>query len=399
MEIALEQLSAKNDEAVRLRDEVDEEHGRYRALFEDAPTCFLVTDSIGVIREANHRAALLLGAKTESLIGETVLSFVQQDDREGLRVRLYEIAKEQVTRYWEATLGPRDDHGVPCAFEVAPFRDPRSPGPGLRWVITDISAQQQARTAMQNALDRERNAAHRLKELDEFKNAMLVAVSHELRTPLAAILGFAQVLERYRDLDSDQASELLHRLVVNAQNLDRLLGDLLDLERLRRGIMKPRFARIALSMVVRDAVAAMDVAGRSVQIEAPSVWIDADEARVRRVVENLVANAFKYAPGSPVWIRVVPEQGGAIISVDDTGPGVADDLKKTIFLPFERGKVPSTAPGTGIGLSLVRRFAAMHGGRAWVQDRPGGGASFRVFLPARASDPVVETATDDTSDA
>jgi signal transduction histidine kinase len=81
-------------------------------------------------------------------------------------------------------------------------------------------------------------------------------------------------------------------------------------------------------------------------------------------------------------VRVAREDGGVLIAVEDEGPGVPDDLKRAIFEPFRQGNgVPNPSPGVGVGLSLVARFAELHGGRAWVEDRPEGGASFRVFLP------------------
>jgi two-component system sensor histidine kinase MtrB len=87
-------------------------------------------------------------------------------------------------------------------------------------------------------------------------------------------------------------------------------------------------------------------------------------------------------PGTPVWVRVEREPLGALITVEDAGPGVPEDMRKTVFESFRRG--PGTrpySPGVGIGLALVASFAELHGGRAWVEERAGGGASFRVLLP------------------
>jgi signal transduction histidine kinase len=105
-----------------------------------------------------------------------------------------------------------------------------------------------------------------------------------------------------------------------------------------------------------------------------------DPAQVERIVENLLVNVARHCPpGSTATVRVSESRNGVLVSVDDEGPGVPDDLKVIVFEPFRRGRDPH-APGTGIGLSLVARFAELHGGRAWVEDRPGGGASFRVLL-------------------
>jgi signal transduction histidine kinase len=120
--------------------------------------------------------------------------------------------------------------------------------------------------------------------------------------------------------------------------------------------------------------------------------IAVDAPKVERIVENLLANAARHTPaGTPVWVRVQAAADGALMVVEDAGPGVPAEVRQAIFQPFRQGPtITAHAPGSGIGLALVARFAGMHGGRAWVQERPGGGASFHVFLPD-AHDPDAAT--------
>jgi signal transduction histidine kinase len=179
--------------------------------------------------------------------------------------------------------------------------------------------------------------------------------------------------------------DLIHRVASNARKLERLLADLLDLDRLQRGIISPQRRPTDVGALVRHAVAESDLLGRrTVELETPSIVIPVDAAKVERIVENLVANAGRHTPeGSALWVRVEPGPGGVTIVVEDEGPGVPAELREAVFEPFRQGPKESVhAPGVGVGLSLVARFAELHGGRAWVEDRPGGGASFRVFLPA-----------------
>ena len=115
-----------------------------------------------------------------------------------------------------------------------------------------------------------------------------------------------------------------------------------------------------------------------------SVIVNVDAAQVERIVDNLLNNAARHVPvGVPAWISTAASTDGALITVEDAGLGVAAEMREEIFEAFRRGAGPAGhGVGIGLGLSLVSRFAELHGGRAWVEERDGGGASFRVFLPS-----------------
>jgi len=228
--------------------------------------------------------------------------------------------------------------------------------------------------------------------LDDLKDNLLSAVSHELRTPLTAIVGFSSTLERWGVTMSDaDVADLYRRLSNNAKKLQRLVGDLLDFDRLARGLVEPKRERTDLGdLVTSIARESEQITGRHIRVAADDVIVSVDAAKVERIVENLIINAARHTPPeTPVWVRVRAREDGCLIIVDDAGPGVPDALKEIIFEPFKQGPTTTPqSPGVGIGLSLVARFAALHGGRAWVQDRKGGGSSFRVFL--RDEHPTVD---------
>jgi signal transduction histidine kinase len=116
---------------------------------------------------------------------------------------------------------------------------------------------------------------------------------------------------------------------------------------------------------------------------------------ISRIVENLLMNAARHTPPEcQVWVKVLPEGDNVLIEVEDDGQGIPEEHRESIFEPFEHGPMTSVHnPGVGIGLSLVARFAELHGGRVWVQDRDGGGASFRVLIP-RGDPGVVPESTE-----
>jgi len=223
------------------------------------------------------------------------------------------------------------------------------------------------------------------KRVDELRDSILAAVSHELRTPLTSIVGFALTLQQLGTTVSPEVrDEIIGHLTVEAHRLERLLTDLLDLDRLRSGASGATFRRANLGRLVAEVAAAHESDGRKVAIDVEPVEADVDGPKVERLVDNLVANAFRHTPpGSEVSVSVRRHDGGALIRVDDSGPGVGEHERETIFEIFRRGDVGmASGRGTGVGLALVAQFAALHGGRAWVEDSPAGGASFRVFLPS-----------------
>ncbi|MGH2554927.1 MAG: ATP-binding response regulator [Actinomycetota bacterium] len=243
------------------------------------------------------------------------------------------------------------------------------------------------RTAqLERALGTEREAAMRLRQLDEMKSSLLTAVSHEVRTPLTSILAGAGTLEQLHSvLGPDEQRDLIHRLVVNAKRLNRILSDLLDVDRLARGVAEPTRRPTDLGALIERIVTETALPNdHPVHVRCETVTAEIDAPMVERMVENLVVNAGRHTPpGTPIWVNAHAEGDGVLIVVEDSGPGIAQELRSVIFEPFRQGGDRiEHAPGVGIGLSLVRRFAELHGGRAWVEDRPDGGASFRVFLPA-----------------
>jgi len=222
------------------------------------------------------------------------------------------------------------------------------------------------------------------------KNSFLTAVSHELRTPLSAVLGCAVSLRQAEEmgLSDEDVRDLTARLEANARKLSRLLSDLLDLDRLAQGILEPRRAPTDLAELVRHVIEDSGVAEhRTVHVDAEPIVIAVDAAKVERIVENLLVNSVRHSSGDDLWVRVAPAEGGVVLIVEDNGAGVPPELREGIFEPFRHGRdVPSHSPGVGVGLSIVENFAELHGGRAWVEEREGGGASFQVFLPG----PIVQ---------
>ena len=256
----------------------------------------------------------------------------------------------------------------------------------LRATVVQLSEREQE---LKDGLRRELAAADKLRALGDMKDTFLRAVSHDLRTPLTAMLGVAITLERTRlNLPREQALDLVGMLVEKTRKLERLLKDLLDLNRLEEGVLEPNRSLTDVRELVHRVVTEVDqLAGWPIDIEAEPIQAFIDGPKVERIVENLLLNTTRHTPpGTRVWVKALARGSDLELIVEDAGPGVPAELAGTIFEAFRRGGT-SAAPtmshhrGVGIGLSLVARFAALHGGHAWVDERWGGGAAFHVLLP------------------
>ena len=385
-------ITAQKEAEERLRaaeEQLRRAEQRYGTLVEQLPAVLYIDRPAerDVTEYVSPQIREILGVPPERYLAEPDLwaEHLHPEDRDRA-VRAYHEAVRRGGRLTQEYRFVRPDGRVVWIRDDAVvLPDPGGGPPIVQGVMYDITELKLAEEALRESERREREAAERLRALDEMKNTFLAAVSHELRSPLTAILGLALTLEQQPDLPREERVDLLSRLVGNARKLDRLLTDLLDIDRLQRGIVTPRYRTIDVGALVRRTVEDLDVAAdRRLLVQAEPAVAEVDPAKLERIVENLVANAARHtAPDRTIWVAVREEAGGVLLAVEDDGPGVPPALRDAIFEPFRQGPsaTPHT-PGTGIGLSLVARFAELHGGRAWVEERPGGGASFRVWLPA-----------------
>jgi PAS domain S-box-containing protein len=353
----------------------------------------LVLDPDGRVLDANPAAGRLVGRPPTEIVGEPVTRLLptwSATVTEALAARVDQASKEVTRdgRIYDLAISALPDRQRQSGGHLVVARDVTERRQVEERLCAALNHERVATDRLAAALDRERAAAEHLRTLDELKSGFLQAVSHDLRTPLASVLGISLTLQRGRgQLTPADADDLLGRLAANARKLDRIVTGLLDLDRLDRGIVELRRERVDLASLVAGVVKEAGeelLDAHPVSLDLAPVQVVADAAKVERIVENLLANAARHTdPGTPIWVRVAPGDRGALLCVDDAGPGIPVEQRESIFRPFERGPGGATyAPGSGVGLALVAQIASLHDGQAWVEDRAGGGASFRVLLPA-----------------
>ena len=376
-------LALEREAASRAR----ESEARKGAILESALDGVIVIDGRGLVEEFSPAAERTFGYSRAEAVGKELAELIIPPDlrerhRQGLSRHLKTGETSVLGKRMEVEAMRADGSRFPVELAITKVA---LPGTDLyTGYIRDITERKRAEAEIQAALQSEHEAVERLRALDEMKDMFLRAVSHDLRTPLTSILGIALMLDQEElQVSPEEQRDLRRRLAANARKLESMLSNLLDLERLKRGVVEASLEPTDVGKLVHHMVAEADfLSGRDVSVRADSIIATLDGAKVERIVENLLVNAGKHTPpGTPVWVEVTEHDGGLLIVVEDAGPGVPPALEEAVFEPFRQGEGYQPSPGSGIGLSLVARFAELHGGRAWVEPREGGGASFRVWLP------------------
>ena len=230
--------------------------------------------------------------------------------------------------------------------------------------------------------ENQRRVIGELERVDDLRTGILRAVSHELRTPLTFLKGTTEFLaEESENISPEKRAELVGRMGLSVDRLEELFGGLLDLERLTRGALEIRREHVGVRNMILAVAEAVDLNEHRLRVSVDEE-LDAfvDRGRVERIVENLILNGVRHTPaGSEIVVSAEHRDDGTLLAVDDNGPGVPAGQREYVFQPF--AQLQEQQRGAGLGLSLVADYAGLHGGRAWIDDSPSGGARFCVYLP------------------
>jgi GAF domain-containing protein/anti-sigma regulatory factor (Ser/Thr protein kinase) len=228
------------------------------------------------------------------------------------------------------------------------------------------------------------------------KSEFLANMSHELRTPLNAIIGFSEVLAQglFGDVNEKQR-EYLNDVIGSGQHLLSLINDILDLSKIEAGRMELELSTFAFRSALQSGVtivrerAARNGIALNVDVSDEVGQVEADERKVKQVLYNLLSNAVKFTPdGGNVNVSVRRDNGDVRVDVQDNGIGIAEADQARIFEEFQQVGRERSREGTGLGLTLTKRFVELHGGRIWLESAPGRGSTFTFTLPLRQAAPV-----------
>jgi signal transduction histidine kinase len=252
--------------------------------------------------------------------------------------------------------------------------------------------------AIQNArLFREIEArGHQLEIASQHKSQFLANMSHELRTPLNAILGYTELImdDIYGEVPG-KIRDVLERVQKSGQHLLSLINAVLDLSKIEAGQLILSIGDYSMQDVVYTAMTSVESLAAEKQLTltvevSPDLPIGkGDERRLVQVLLNLLGNALKFTEAGEVTVRVTTADDAFLVAVSDSGPGISEADQEKIFEEFQQADSSSTKQkgGTGLGLAIAKRIIEMHGGRIWVESKPGQGSTFWFTLPVRGNRP------------
>ena len=345
----------------------------YRTLVEQMQEGAVVLTGRGDIVYANARFAALVGEPLESVVGSRLDRFVQASDKHDVDALLSHGSGRCRSR-----IVVSGSQSLEVSLSLATTRS--LAGNRLNLIVTDLSDLLEARTLRDRA---ERESRTK----DEF----LATFAHELRNPLGAISGAARLLEVTRD--TVQPPTRAYAVIAHQiDHISHLINDLLDVERVASGKLRLNRQRVDLDEAIRHVVATFTddaTLGRQIIMSTEPVWVEWDAVRLQQVLTNIMTNAVKYTPaGGQIRVTLRAEDGDAVLTIEDTGFGIAPALLPFVFDMYVQvdQTLEHAKNGLGIGLALVRRLVELHGGTVVASsDGEGRGSTFTVRLKQSAA--------------
>lgn len=392
-------ITAQSDARQRL----EESEELFKLLFENAPDAYYILDEAGRFLDGNKCAEELVDSTREEFLGKSIFSVGLLHPK-----HLPRAAANLARNLTGRRTGPdeyllRRRKGDWINVEVSTYPVVHKKGRMILGIARDITVRKEFEAVLENARDLAESA-------NEAKSSFLADMSHELRTPLNAIIGFSEILldKEYGEPTPTQA-EYLEDIRKSGWHLLNLIDDILDLAKVESGRMELHRGPVSVPSVLQTGVSMVREKahkhGIALESDLESVpdYLSLDERKVKQVVFNLLSNAVKFTPdGGEVKVQAryfdhaphpaegeetmetTGESGILVIEVTDTGIGIAPEFMPSLFEPFVQGEASTgRAPhGTGLGLSLSRRLAELHGGSLTANsDGPDRGSQFTAAFP------------------
>ena len=360
------------------RKRAEEARARLAAIVASSDDAIVSKALDGTIRTWNAGAERMFGYTAAEAVGRHITLIIPQERRAEEDMVLAKIRRGESLEHFETVRRAKDGRLLDISLTVSPIRDARGRVIGASKIARDVSERKRLDAELEMMV-----AA--LREADTRKDEFIAMLAHELRNPLSAIAVATDLLAR-SSIEDRKARFAVPAIQRQMRQLRRLVDDLLNMARITSGKLTLRKEPLELKAFAEHAIAdyrELVASGTSIVLQGVEAWVDADPARLKQMIENLLDNATKYG-GRNITVTVSADSRGAHISVQDDGQGIAPEMQASLFEPFVQGAQPSDREqrGLGLGLALVERLASLHGGAVdAASEGVGKGSTFMISLP------------------
>jgi PAS domain S-box-containing protein len=378
------------------RKPVSEAERRLGELLESAPDAILELDSEGRIVLLNRMAEQLFGYTRGELLGQTVDALVPEALREAHTRHREQYLSQPVTRPMGSGLKlearRKDGSHFPVEISLSPVKS--STGSRVTAIIRDVTERRQMedqlRVVQEKYIHQLELRNREVEHANQLKTEFLSNMSHELRSPLHTVIGFSELLaEETEGPLNEKQKRFIGHIHKDSLHLLDLINDLLDLSKIEAGRFELRQEVFHIGAVIEEGLSSVRprATAKSVEIRTDvsiPTPVFADRVRFKQILHNLLTNAIKFTPdGGKVWVGAAPRDHFAEVSVSDTGIGIPEDQRQSVFDKFYqvRSATAGVLEGTGLGLAITKRLVEQHGGTIWLKSEPGYGSSFTFTIP------------------
>ena len=358
----------------------EEKHAVLAAIVNSSDDAIIGKTLFGIITSWNHAAAKMFGYTEAEAIGKHISIIIPPDRMDEEAMIIGNIRSGKKINHFETVRIAKDGRSVNISLTVSPIRNSEGKVIGASKIARDIKEKVE--------LDKQRLLfTEKLQQLNKYKDEFMSMASHELKTPLTIIRANLDIL--MLTMEEGSKNPYVQKSLNHVDKLGKLINDLLDISKIQSGKLELRLREFDMSGLLKETI-------RSIQLTTPiqiifnenSGVIPAygDPDRINLVINNLLGNAIKYAPGSKeIVVNAFRADDGVMVSVKDSGIGIPKDDLTNIFSRFFRvSGLNSTFSGSGIGLYIASEVVSRHGGKIWVESEVNKGSTFYFSIPASA---------------
>lgn len=369
----------------------EEMHARLAAIVESSDDAIIGKTQDGTITSWNRGAESLYEYSAKEVIGQNISILVPPGYPNDVPTLLERLRQGEHIRHYESVRATKGGRLLDVSLTLSPITDSSGNITAYSNVARDITERKRVEKKLAQAFATQRAANEELERINKVRKDFVSIVSHEFRTALTGIQGFSQMM-RDEEFDVEEMREMSTDIYEDATRLNRMISEMLDLDRMESGRMTLNLDRVDLNeILIRTSDQVRSNAPNHqicLQLDESVPNVLGDRDKLTQVVANLLSNAVKYSPdGGSITIDSYVEGESVNVRVTDEGVGIQPEALENLFEPYTRVESGTTryVQGTGLGLPISRQIITLHGGNIWAESEPGRGSAFHFTVPLDGS--------------